>query len=138
VPSPVTPSELSLKGGNACQLAEQMAVAVAHSVAAAPLLSGLDLKPVATVRHDHLTVLITCRISPAETYTFARLLEQRQIYLLNIEGNETTAQVARNVIDALALPYMQENNEYSKEGELIYLFPVDQERKRPLRLTLQP
>jgi hypothetical protein len=135
---PVIPSELALKGGNSCQLAEQMAVAVARSVPVAPLLNGLDLKPVAAVKHNDLTVLITCGITPAEAYTFARLLEEHQISLLNIQGKETTEQVAQKVVDTLALSYMRENGESGKDGELIYLFPEDRERQRPLRLTLDP
>jgi hypothetical protein len=137
-PQPVSPSELALKGGDACQLAERMAIAVAQSVPVEPALNGLHLKPVVAVKSGDLTAVITCGISPAEAYTFARLLEEHQIYLLNIGGNETTAEVARKVIDILALSYMRENEESAKEGELIYLFPAGEERRRPLRLTLQP
>jgi len=132
------PSELALKGGNACQLAEKMAIAVARSIPVTPLLNGLDLKPVAAVKYGDITALITCGILPAEAYTFARLLEGHQIYLLNIQEKETTEQVAQKIVDTLALSYMRENDESAKGGELIYLFPEDKERQRPLRLTLNP
>lgn len=134
----VAPSELVLKGGDACQLAERMAVAVARSVPAESVLNGLELKPVVAVKSGDLTMLITCSLSPAEAYTFARLLETRQIYLLNIGEHETTAQVAQGIIDTLALSYIRENDTASPPGELSYLFPADQERQRPLKLTLLP
>lgn len=137
-PQPLSPSELALKGGNACQLAERIAIAVAQSIPVESALNGLNLKPVVAVKSGDLTALITCGISPAEAYTFARLLQEHQVYLLNIGENETTAEVARKVIDTLALSYIRENEEPARDGELVYFFPADHERQRPLRLSLLP
>jgi len=137
-PLPVVPSELALKGGNACLLAERMAVAVARSIPAETVLNGLDLKPVAAVIFGNLSALITCGISDAEAYTYSRLLAGHQVQLVNIIGNETAKQVARSIIDALALSYQIEADESSRDGNLIYLIPADHERQRPLRLILQP
>lgn len=134
----VAPSELALKGGDACQLAERMAVSVARSVPSETLLNGLDLKPVAAVRAAGLSALITCGIPPAEAYTFARLLEAHEIQLLNINGTETISQVGHSINDTLALSYLIEKDATDQGGELIYLYPADTERQRPLRLILQP
>lgn len=136
--APLSPSELTLKAGDPCLLAERIAVAVARSVPAATLLNGLELHPVAAVSYGEVSVLITCGISAAEAYTYGRLLEEHQVELVNIRGNETAGQTARKVIDALALPYRIESDSESKDGTLTYLMPSSQERQRPLRLTLQP
>jgi len=134
----LSPSELALKAGEPCLLAERIAVAVARSVPAATLLNGLELHPVAAVSYGEVSVLITCGISAAEAYTYGRLLEEHQVELVNIRGDETAGQTARKVIDALALPYQIETDSASKDGTLTYLMPASQERQRPLRLTLQP
>jgi hypothetical protein len=83
-PQPVSPSELALKGGDPCQLAERMAIAVAQTVPVEGTLNGLNLKPVIAVKSGGLTTVITCGLAPAEAYTFTRLLEEHQVYLLNI------------------------------------------------------
>lgn len=139
-PTSVEPSELTLVGGNPCQLSERVAVAVARSVPAGQLLFGLNIKPVAAVQYNNLAVLITCGLEPAEAYTYGRLLDEHQVQLINSTGRESTEQVARSIVDALALSYQLEPGNVSsgQEGKLIYLFPADQERKRPLRLILQP
>ena len=136
--APPSSSELVLKAGEPCLLAERIAVAVAHSVPAATLLNGLELHPVAAVSYGEVSALITCGISAAEAYTYGRLLEEHQVELVNIRGDETAGQTARKVIDALALPYRIETDSASKDGTLTYLIPASQERQRPLRLTLQP
>jgi hypothetical protein len=132
------PAELALKGGNACQLAERMATAVARSVPVEKLLFGLNLKPVAAVRYAHLDLLITCGIPAAEAYTFGRLLKEHHVELLNIQENETIRQVARGVLHALALSYQLETDLSAQGGELVYSFPAEEERQRPLRLILHP
>ncbi len=137
-PAPLKPAELALKGGNACQLAERMASAVARSVPAEQLLFGLNLKPVAAVRYAQLDLLITCGIPAAEAYTFGRLLKEHHVELLNIQENETIGQVARGVLDALALSYQLETDLSAQGGELVYSFPAEEERQRPLRLILHP
>ncbi|WP_277057120.1 hypothetical protein [Trichlorobacter lovleyi] len=134
----LSPSELTLKAGEPCLLAERIAVAVARSVPAATLLNGLELHPVAAVSYGEVSALITCGISAAEAYTYGRLLEEHQVELVNIRGDETAGQTARKVIDALALPYQIETDSASKDGALTYLMPASKERQRPLRLTLQP
>ncbi|WP_265551081.1 hypothetical protein [Trichlorobacter lovleyi] len=136
--APLSPSELALKAGDPCLLAERIAVAVARSVPAATLLNGLELHPVAAVSYGEVAALVTCGISAAEAYTYGRLLEEHQVELVNIRGDETAGQTARKVIDALALPYRIESDNASEDGTLTYLMPASQERQRPLRLTLQP
>ena len=133
-------SELVLhRGDNPCQLAERIAVALARTVPTELLLNGLDLKPIATVNHGQLDLIITCRLPVAEAYTYSRLLEEHQVALVNIRGDETAGQTAQKIVDALALSYQQEHVE--KEGDdstRIYLFPADVQRQRPLRLVVQP
>lgn len=130
------PSELILhRGDNPCQLAERIAVALARTVPTELLLNGLDLKPVATVNQGQLDLMVTCRIPDAEAYTYSRLLSAHLVELVNIRGDETAGQTAQKIIDALALPYLQEP---SNNGTLIYLFPADAQRQRPLRLSVQP
>lgn len=135
--TPVAASELTLVGDNPCQLAERMAVAVARSVPFEQLLFGLNLKPVASVQFNNLAVLITCNIASAEAYTYSRLLLGHQVELINIQEKETIAQVARRIVDALALSYQLGKGGQNGGNELVYLFPADQERQRPLRLILQ-
>lgn len=132
------PSELTLVGGDACRLAERMAVAVARSAPAEQLLFSLNLKPVAAVQYNNLSLLISCGISAAEAYTYGRLLEEHQVQLVNISGNESVGQVARSIIDALALSYQLTGDRSGSGTALVYLFPADNERKRPLRLIIQP
>jgi hypothetical protein len=133
------PSELTLhQGGNACQLAERVAVAVARTVPTSSLLNGLDLKPVAAVSYGELGLMIICGMSPAEAYTYSRLLEEHQVELVNIRGDETAEQTARMVFDALALPYQIESANKAHHDSLTYFIPASQEHQRPLRLTLQP
>lgn len=133
-------SELVLhRGDNPCQLAERVAVALARTVPTELLLNGLDLQPVATVNHGQLDLMVTCGLQVAEAYTYSRLLEEHQVELVNIRGDETAGQTAQKVINALALSYQQEHAE--KEGDdstRIYLFPADAQRQRPLRLVVQP
>lgn len=133
-------SELILhRGDNPCQLAERIAVALARTVPTELLLKGLDLKPVATVNHGQLDLIVTCGLQVAEAYTYSRLLEEHQVALVNIRGDETAGQTAEKIVDALALSYRQEHAE--KEGDdstRIYLFPTDAQRQRPLRLVVQP
>ena len=133
-------SELVLhRGDNPCQLAERIAVALARTVPTELLLNGLNLKPIATVNHGQLDLIITCRLPVAEAYTYSRLLEEHQVALVNIRGDETAGQTAQKIVEALALPYQQEQVE--KEGDdstRIYLFPADVQRQRPLRLVVQP
>jgi hypothetical protein len=136
--APVEPSELTLKAGEACPLAERLAVAIARSVPAETLLNGLDLRPLAAVSYGNLSVLITCGIPLAEAYTYRRLLEEHAVQLVNFRGNEQAEQVAGTLIDALALSYRLETDESSPAADLVYYFPADQERERPFRLTLQP
>ena len=133
-------SELILhRGDNSCQLAERVAVALARTVPTELLLNGLDLKPVATVNHGQLDLMVTCGLQVAEAYTYSRLLEEHQVELVNIRGDETAGQTAQKIIDALALSYQQEPAEKdSNSGTLIYLFPADTQRQRPLRLVVQP
>lgn len=135
---PIAPSELALKGGNACQLAERMAAAVAQPVPTEPLLNGLNLQPVIAVRHGNLNLLLTCGLPAAEAYTYSRLLEEHQVRLINLEGNETVGQIAQGMIERLGLSCQVVLDNSSMGGELIYLFPAGQERQRALRLTLQP
>jgi hypothetical protein len=133
-------SELILhRGDNPCQLAERIAVALARTVPTESLLNGLDLKPVATVNHGQLDLMVTCGLQVAEAYTYSRLLEEHQVELVNIRGDETAGQTAQKIIDALALSYQQEQVEKESDGSTrIYLFPADAQRKRPLRLVVQP
>jgi len=137
-PGTLEPSELTLKIGEACPLAERIAVAVARSVPAATLLNGLDLPSVAAVTYGNLSVLITCRIPAAEAYTYSRLLGDHAVQLVNFRGNETAEQVASTLINAFALSFRLEADNFSPTGDLVYFFPADQERERPLQLTLQP
>lgn len=133
-------SELILhRGDNPCQLAERVAVALARTVPTDSLLNGLDLKPVATVNHGQLDLMVTCGLQVAEAYTYSRLLEEHQVELVNIRGDETAGQTAQKIIDALALSYQQEQVEKEADGSRrIYLFPTDAQRQRPLRLVVQP
>ena len=133
-------SELILhRGDNPCQLAERVAVALARTVPTELLLNGLDLKPVATVNHGQLDLMVTCGLQVAEAYTYSRLLEEHQVALVNIRGDETAGQTAQKIIDALALSYQQEHVEKEiDDGTRIYLFPADAQRQRPLRLVVQP
>ena len=133
-------SELILhRGDNSCQLAERVAVALARTVPTELLLNGLDLKPVATVNHGQLDLMVTCGLQVAEAYTYSRLLQEHQVELVNIRGDETAGQTAQKIIDALALSYQQEPAEKdSNSGTRIYLFPADAQRQRPLRLVVQP
>ncbi|MDK9717711.1 MAG: hypothetical protein OEL57_07350 [Trichlorobacter sp.] len=133
-------SELILhRGDNSCQLAERIAVALARTVPTELLLNGLDLKPVATVNHGQLDLMVTCGLQVAEAYTYSRLLEEHQVELVNIRGDETAGQTAQKIIDALALPYQLEHAEKETDGSTqIYLFPADAQRQRPLRLVVQP
>lgn len=133
-------SELILhRGDNPCQLAERVAVALARTVPTELLLNGLDLKPVATVNHGQLDLMVTCGLQVAEAYTYSRLLEEHQVELVNIRGDETAGQTAQKIIDALALSYQQEPAEKdSNSGTRIYLFPAEAQRQRPLRLVVQP
>ncbi len=131
-------SELTLKAGDGCQLAERMAVALAHSVPAETLLNGLDFKPVASVVYDGQGLLLVCGVPTAEVYTYNRLLAEHNVQMLNLTGTESVGQVARQVIDCLGLSFRLDFDEHSKEDELVYLFPADKERERPLRLTIQP
>jgi hypothetical protein len=136
-PTPNPPSELDLKGGDACQLGERLAVAVARSVPVASLLHNLPLTALAAISYDQLDVLITCKLQDAEAYTYERLLEAHEVQLVNIKENETTEQVAQRIIEALDLPYQREADG-SKDGVLVYLFPANKERQRALRLTIHP
>ncbi|SJZ71924.1 hypothetical protein SAMN02745119_01447 [Trichlorobacter thiogenes] len=141
LPQPVPEqSELILhRGDNACQLAERIAVALARTVPTESLLNGLVLKPVATVNHGQLDLMVTCGLQIAEAYTYSRLLEEHQVELVNIRGDETAGQTAQKIIDALALSYQQEQVEKELDGSTrIYLFPADAQRQRPLRLVVQP
>lgn len=131
----MAPSELALTGTDACQLAERMAVAVAHSVPAAELLHGLELKPVAAVRYADLNALVICGLTKAESYTYARLLAEHEVQLISIASSDSPAQVARAITDGLALTYELETD--GQSGTLVYLIPGDKERQRPLRLTIQ-
>ncbi len=134
----VAPSELALKGGNACRLAEQMAVAVARPVPADSLLHGLSLKTVAAVNASGVNVLVTCGIPPAEAYTFERLLAFHSVQLLNINGDESDSEVSDKVNQALGLTFMIEKDDISINGDLIYLYPAGTDRQRALRLMVQP
>lgn len=141
LPQPASePSELILhRGDNPCQLAERIAVALARTVPTELLLHGLDLKPVATVNHGQLDLMVTCRLPDAEAYTYSRLLSAHLVELVNIRGDETAAQTAQKIIDALALSYQQEPAEQDSNGSTrIYLFPADAQRQRPLRLVVHP
>lgn len=132
-------SELALHlGGNACQLAEHVAIAVARAVPATSLLNGLSLQPVASVKYAELGLMVVCGISPAEAYTYSRLLEEHHVELVNITGSETAGQTAQKIIDALAISYRIETAAKPSDGTLTYLIPASQERQRPLRLTLHP
>lgn len=132
-------SELALHlGGNACQLAEHVSIAVARAVPAASLLNGLSLQPVASVKYAELGLMVVCGISPAEAYTYSRLLEEHHVELVNITGSETAGQTAQKIIDALAISYRIETAAKPSDGTLTYLIPASQERQRPLRLTLHP
>ena len=141
LPQPASePSELILhRGDNPCQLAERIAVALARTVPTELLLHGLDLKPVATVNHGQLDLMVTCRLPDAEAYTYSRLLSAHLVELVNIRGDETAGQTAQKIIDALALSYQQEPAEQDSNGSTrIYLFPADAQRQRPLRLIVHP
>lgn len=134
----LAPAELELTGTNACQLAERMAVAVARPVPAAELLHGLDLQPVAAVRYAGLEALVVCGLSQAEAYTYGRLLAEHEVELIAISAQEQPATVARAITDALALSYQMEEDHTSQSGAVVYLFPANQERQRPLRLSIHP
>ncbi len=129
-------SELTLKGTDACQLAERLAVAVAHRVAVQELLYDLDLKPVAAVTFGGLRLLVVCDLKAAEAYTYRRLLDDHQVELLNITTGMSASGVAVGIADALGISY-QLQQEVSG-GECTYFFPAEFERTRPLRLTIQP
>ncbi len=133
-------SELTLhRGDNPCQLAERVAVALARTVPTELLLNGLDLKPVATVNHGQLDLMVTCGLQVAEAYTYSRLLEEHQVALVNIRGNETAGQIAQMIVDALALSYQHEQTDKeSDDSTRSYLFPADAQRQRPLRLVVRP
>lgn len=140
-PQPVPEqSELVLhRGDNPCQLAERIAVALARTVPKELLLNGLDLQPVATVNFAQLDLMVTCGLQVAEAYTYSRLLEEHQVALVNIRGDETAGQTAQKIVDALALSYQQEHTEKERDDSTrIYLFPADAQRQRPLRLVVQP
>ncbi len=131
-------SELTLKAADICQLAERMAVALAHSVPPETLLNGLNFKPLASVVYDEQGLLVTCGMPAAEAYTYNRLLAEHEVQMLNLKGTESAEQVASEIIDCLGLSFMLDSDEHSKKDELIYLFPAGKERERPLRLTIQP
>jgi hypothetical protein len=131
-------SELTLKAADICQLAERMAVALAHSVPPETLLNGLNFKRLASVVYDEQGLLVTCGMPAAEAYTYNRLLAEHEVQMLNLNGTESAEQVASEIIDCLGLSFMLDSDEHSKKDELIYLFPAGKERERPLRLTIQP
>lgn len=134
----IAPAELDLTGTNACQLAERMTVAVARPIESTKLLHGLALQPVAAVRYAGLEALVVCDLSPAEAYTYSRLLAEHEVELIAISPQEQPATVARAITDALALSYQLEEDRSSEGGAVVYLFPANQERQRPLRLSIHP
>ncbi len=134
----IAPAELDLTGTDACQLAERLTVALGRPVPAAELLHGLNLQPVAAVRYAGLEALVICGLSPAEAYTYGRLLAEHEVELIAISPQEQPATVARAITDALALSYQVEKDHTPEGGALVYLFPANQERQRPLRLSIRP
>lgn len=133
--SPVI-SELTLKVTAPCQLAEQLAVAVAHRVPEQELLYDLDLKPVAAVTFGGLRLLVVCDLAAAEAYTYRRLLADHGVELVTIASDTAASAVTAAIADALGISY-QLQQEVSG-GECTYFFPAEFERTRPLRLTIQP
>lgn len=129
-------SELTLKGSNACQLAERLAVAVAHRVPEQQLLYDLDLKPVAAVTFGGLQLLVVCDLAAAEAYTYRRLLDDHGVELVSIAPGTAASVVTAAIADALGISYQLQQE--TLNGELSYLFPAEFERKRPLKLTIQP
>lgn len=135
---PHDPSELTLKQGNPCRLAEQIAVAVAHAVPEHTLLFGLKLTPVAAVTFGGLQALVLCNLPEAEAYTYGRLLADHDIQLVNISADTDAAMIVARIADALGLTYRLEKEAAAPQAEQAVLFPAAFERKRPLRLTIQP
>jgi hypothetical protein len=133
--SPVM-SELALKATDPCQLAERLAVAVAHRVPEQELLYDLDLKPVAAVTFGGLRLLVVCNLAAAEAYTYRRLLADHGVELVTIASGTAASVVTAVIADALGISYQLQQEILN--GELSYLFPAEFERKRPLKLTIQP
>ena len=133
---PPAMSELTLKGTDACQLAERLAVAVAHRVPEQELLYDLDLKPVAAVTFGGLNLLVVCDLAAAEAYTYRRLLDDHGVELVVIAPGMAASAVTAGIADALGISYQLQQE--TSDGELSYLFPAEFERKRPLKLTIQP
>jgi hypothetical protein len=127
---------LTLKVTAPCQLAEQLAVAVAHRVPEQELLYDLDLKPVAAVTFGGLRLLVVCNLAAAEAYTYRRLLADHGVELVTIASGTAASVVTAVIADALGISYQLQQEILN--GELSYLFPAEFERKRPLKLTIQP
>ena len=136
-PPPI--AELSLKAGNSCLLAENMAVALGRAVPIESLLNGLDLHPVAAVQAGDGGLLITCGLPTAEAYTYQRLLEEHNVQLMNVADTDSATKVAQELIRHLGLACSQETDGTATDGDLIYQCPATGElQQRPLRLILQP
>lgn len=129
-------SELTLKGTDACPLAERLAVAVAYRVPEQELLYDLALKPVAAVTFGGLRLLVVCDLPAAEAYTYRRLLADHEVALVAIDAGTLARLVTAEIADALGMSYQVQ--EETPKGELSYLFPAEFERKRPLKLAILP
>lgn len=135
VDEPLPVEEITIRPGLPCKLAGQVADTLAAEADNAPsLLQGFRLAPVAVAQHEGATVIITCGLAVAEQYTVARLLETRNVQLLNISGGESAEQVIEGVINSLGYSYQVEHGEKGAR----YLILLESDKETMLKLVINP
>lgn len=124
--------DLILKPGLPCWFAGQTAGAIA--ISAPELLDKeYNLAPVAVVRYDDATTVVTCGMPLAEQFTLARLMERQNIQLVNINGSETAEQVIVKIVNSLGFSYQTEHAEETQ----ILLIAASAKQEKLIRLTIK-
>jgi len=135
VGKPLPVEEITIHPGLPCKLAGRVADTLAAEADNIPsLLQGLRLAPVAVAQHEGATVIITCGLASAERYTLERLLETRNVQLLNINGRESAEQVIEGIINSLGYSYRLEHGEKGTN----YLVLLESGKDTMLKLVISP
>jgi len=135
VDEPLPVEEITILPVLPCKLAGRVADTLAAEADNIPsLLQGLRLAPVAVAQHEGAIVIITCGLAYAEQYTAARLLETRNVQLLNISGRESAEQVIEGVINSLGYSYRLEHGEKGTN----YLILLESGKDTMLKLVISP
>lgn len=125
--------DVILKDGLPCWFAGQVAGVLTAAVAASPLLDDFRLAPVAVSTYKGATVATVCGLPAAESHTLARLLQMRNLDLLNISGTESGEVVLQKVLDSFGFSYAAEETTKGRN----YLVYFDGEPESVLRLVIK-